>query len=105
MMAHDSQQHNAGTARAYSSTQKELAYHFGQMLLIRASYRASPLPAGDCFRERVGEGTCSMSYSKELNQRNMDSGRQGNHLLRNRALLIKELDQKQKISEAQGCQA
>lgn len=35
----------------------------------------------------------------------MDSGRQGNHLLRNRALLIKELDQKQKISEAQGCQA
>lgn len=39
MMAHDSQQHNAGTARAYSSTLKELALHVGQ-----ASYRASPLP-------------------------------------------------------------
>lgn len=35
----------------------------------------------------------------------MDSGRQGDHLLRNRTLLIKELDQKQKNSEAQGCQA
>lgn len=46
-----------------------------------------------------------MSYSKELNQQNKDSGRQGDHLIRNRKLLIKDLDQNQKISEAQGCQA
>lgn len=35
----------------------------------------------------------------------MDNGRQGDHLLRNRTLLIKEFDQNQEISEAQWCQA